>query len=164
MLGNGNEGGGGDLCDGNLKATISNTDYDRPKTAGELEYFNYFSSKIINDARCTQEVKSRSAMVKAAFSKKKSLFDIKLHLNSREELVKCYIWSRALYGVENWTLRKVDQKYLESHKMLCWRNMEKIMWINHVRNEEVLQKVDEKRNILQPMKRRKAPGLVTFCV
>jgi hypothetical protein len=29
-------------------------------------------------------------------------------------LVKCYIWSIALYGAETWTLRKVDQKYLES--------------------------------------------------
>jgi hypothetical protein len=78
------------------------------KQLENVEYFNYLSSKIINDARCTREVKSRTAMVKAAFSKKKSLFDIKLHLNLREKLVKCYIWSRALYGVENWTLRKPE--------------------------------------------------------
>jgi len=25
--------------------------------------------------------------------------------------VKCYIWSTALRGIENWTLRKVDEKY-----------------------------------------------------
>jgi hypothetical protein len=24
--------------------------------------------------------------------------------------MKCYIWSIALYGVETWTLRKLDQK------------------------------------------------------
>ena len=29
-------------------------------------------------------------------------------------LVKCYIWNMALYGAETWTLRAVDQKYLES--------------------------------------------------
>jgi hypothetical protein len=71
---------------------------------------------MINDSRFTREMKSRTAMVKAAFSKKKSLFNVKLHLNLRKELVKCHIWSRALYGVENWALRKVDQKYLESQK------------------------------------------------
>jgi hypothetical protein len=59
-------------------------------------------------------MKSRTAMVKAAFIKKNSLFEIKLHLNLRKELLKCYDWFRALYGVENWTLRKVDQKYLEN--------------------------------------------------
>jgi len=29
------------------------------------------------------------------------------------KLVKCCIWSVALYGAETWTLWKVDQIYLE---------------------------------------------------
>ena len=36
-----------------------------------------------------------------------------------------------------------DQKYLESFEMLCWRRMEKISWTDHVRNEEVLLRVNE---------------------
>jgi hypothetical protein len=31
----------------------------------------------------------------------------KLDLNLRKKLVKCYIWSIALYGAESWTLWKV---------------------------------------------------------
>jgi hypothetical protein len=34
--------------------------------------------------------------------------------------------------------------------------MEMINWTDHVRNEEVLQRVKEERNILQTVKRRKA--------
>jgi hypothetical protein len=34
--------------------------------------------------------------------------------------------------------------------------MEKISWTNHVRNEEVLHRDKEKRNILHTIKRRKA--------
>jgi hypothetical protein len=56
-------------------------------------------------------------MAKTAFNKKKNLFTSKLELNLRKKLVKCYIWSIALYGAETWTLRKVDQKYLESFEM-----------------------------------------------
>jgi len=41
------------------------------------------------------------------------------------KLVKCYIWSIALYGAETWTLR-ADQKHLESFEMWHWRRMEKI--------------------------------------
>jgi hypothetical protein len=37
-----------------------------------------------------------------------------LDLNLRKKLVKCYIWSMALYGAETWTLRAADQKYLVS--------------------------------------------------
>jgi len=31
----------------------------------------------------------------------------------------------------------VNQKYLESFEMWCWRRMEKINWTDCVRNEEV---------------------------
>ena len=75
-----------------------------------------------------------------AFSKKKALFTSKLDLNLRKKLMKCYIWSVALYGAETWTLRGADQKYLESFEMWCRRRMEKISWNDHVRNEEVLLK------------------------
>jgi hypothetical protein len=126
------------------------------KQLDNVEYFNYLVSMITNDARCTCEIKSRIAMAKAAFKKKKkTLFTSKLDLNLRKKLVKCYIWSTALYGAETWTLRKVDQKYLESSEMWCWRKMEKISLTNHVRNE-VLHRVKEERNILHTMKRRKA--------
>ena len=42
-------------------------------------------------------------MAKAAFNKNKTLFTGKLDLNLRKKLVKCYIWSMALYGDETWT-------------------------------------------------------------
>ena len=71
-------------------------------------------------------------------------------------IIKCYIWSIALYGAETLTLRAVDQKHLESFEMWCWRRMEKISWADHVRNEEVLLRVKEQRNILHKIRTRKA--------
>ena len=71
-------------------------------------------------------------------------------------LIKCYIWSMALYGAETWTLRAAGQKYLESFEMWCWWRMEKISWTDHVRNEEVLLRVNEQRNILHEIRKRKA--------
>jgi hypothetical protein len=60
-----------------------------------------------------------------------------------------------LYGAETWTLWKVDQKYLESFEMWCWRRMEKISWTDCLRNEEVLHTVKEQRNILHTVKKKK---------
>ena len=56
-------------------------------------------------------------MAKAAINKKRALFTSTLDLELRKKLVKCYIWSIALYGAETWTLRAVDQKHLESSEM-----------------------------------------------
>jgi len=62
----------------------------------------------------------------------------------------------ALCGAETWTLRAADQKHVESFGMWCWRRMEKISWTDHVRNEEVLLRVNEQRNILHEIGKRKA--------
>jgi hypothetical protein len=32
-------------------------------------------------------------------------------------LMKCYIWSIALYGAETWTFQAVDEKQLESFEI-----------------------------------------------
>jgi hypothetical protein len=60
-----------------------------------------------------------------------------------------------LYGAETWTLQAVDRKHLESFEMWCWK-MERISWTEHVRNEEVLLRVKEQRNILHEVSKRKA--------
>jgi hypothetical protein len=51
-------------------------------------------------------------MAKAAFNKKRTLFTSTLDLELRKKLVKCYVWSIALYGAKTWTLRAMDQKQL----------------------------------------------------
>jgi hypothetical protein len=81
-------------------------DYDRSKQPGS----------ITNDARCTYEIKSEIAMVTVTFNNKKALFTSKWDVNFRKKLVKWYMWSIVLHGVENWTLWKVDQRCLESLK------------------------------------------------
>ena len=49
--------------------------------------------------------------------------------------MKCYVWSMALYGAETWT---------------------EIRWTDHVRKEEALLTVNEHRNILHEIRKRKA--------
>jgi hypothetical protein len=39
-------------------------------------------------------------MAKSAFNKKRTLFTSTMELELRKKLVKCYIWSTALYGAE----------------------------------------------------------------
>jgi hypothetical protein len=40
--------------------------------------------------------------------------------------------------------------------MWCWRRTEKIIWTDHVRNEKVLRRIKELRNILHEISKRKA--------
>jgi hypothetical protein len=55
--------------------------------------------------------------------RKDGIFISKLDLNLSKILTKCYILSIALCDAETWALREVDQRYLESFEMWCWRRM-----------------------------------------
>ena len=87
------------------------------KQQENVEYYKYLRSII------TDYVRSRIATAKAGFNKKKTLLTSLLNLNLRKKLVKYYIWSIDLYGAETWTLRRVDQKYLERFEIWCWTRM-----------------------------------------
>jgi hypothetical protein len=126
------------------------------KQLKNVESFTYFGSILTNDKRCTCEIRCRIAMAKAAFNKKRALFTSTWDLELRKKLVKCYVWSIALYGAKTWTLRAVDQKNLESSEMRCWKKKKKISWTDHVRNENVLLRVTEQRNSLHEIRKRKA--------
>jgi hypothetical protein len=59
-------------------------------------------------------------MAKAAFNQKWALFTGTLDWELRKKLVKCYVWSIALYGAETGTVGAADQKNLESFEMWYW--------------------------------------------
>jgi hypothetical protein len=40
--------------------------------------------------------------------------------------------------------------------MWCWRRMENISWTEHVRNDDVLFRIKEQRNILHKIRKRRA--------
>jgi len=86
------------------------------KQLDNVAYFSCSGSVVTSDVRCTRDTKSRTAMEKAS-TNKNTLFTRKLNLNLRKYVVKRIFGAELLYGAETWTLRKVDQKYLESFEM-----------------------------------------------
>jgi hypothetical protein len=111
-----------------------------------------FKKIYVHDARCIHEIKSRTATAKAAFNKEKTLFTRKLGLHLRKKPVKHYIWNITLYGAETWTLQKVDQKYLESSEMWCWRRMENIRWTDDVKKKKYCEESMGESDILHTRK------------
>jgi len=66
----------------------------------------------------------------------------------RKRLIKVYLWSIGLYRWESWVLNKVEQKFLESFEMWCWRRMFRVSWTERSTNENVLNGIKETRKIL----------------
>src|SRR6218665_1702252 len=100
---------------------------------------------ITSDAKCHVEIRRGIAMGKDAFYKRKELLRGKLNKNMKKRVIKSMIWSVVLYGSETWTMRNEDIKRLEAFEMCIWRRMERISWMEHRTNEEILKMVDKKR-------------------
>jgi len=49
----------------------------------------------------------------------------------------------VLYASETWSMTEADRNRLEAMEMWIWRRMDKISWVDKIRNEEVLQRVNE---------------------
>ena len=64
-------------------------------------------------------------------------------LELKKRIMKCLVWSVALYAAEMWTLTQTDRRRLDSFEMWIWRRMEKIGWLDKVTNEEFLRRVNE---------------------
>ena len=115
------------------------------------EHFMFCGRNVRNTARRVAKTKFSIAITKAAFNTQKTFCTSKLDLNVRKKPIKCYICSTALYGTETWTLRRADQKYLESFEM--WSRSAGVSWTDRAETKKYC--VKEARNILQTMKRRK---------
>lgn len=61
-----------------------------------------------------------------------------------------------MYVTKAWKLWKADGKYQKSFEMWFRRKMEEIKWTEIVKNEDVLKRVQEERNILKGTRKRKA--------
>jgi hypothetical protein len=48
----------------------------------------------------------------------------------------------------------LEPKYLESFEIWCWRRTEKIKWPEKVTNEQVLDRINEKRTLLNILRRK----------
>jgi len=80
--------------------TAKKSEHRRTRTLENVNCFDYLCSVITNDERCTHEIKTRIAMAKAAFNRKKIHFNSKLEFILRKKLVRRYMWSLALCGAE----------------------------------------------------------------
>jgi len=78
-----------------------------------------------------------------------------IKLDLRKRIVKCLLWSVALYASETWTISKTVMKRIKAFEMWIRRKMDKISWTAKVSNAEVLNRVNEKSCIINTMNRRK---------
>ena len=60
-----------------------------------------------------------------------------------------------MYGCETWRVGEAERKRLEAFEMWCYRSMLKINWIDRITNEEVLERIGERRTLWKSQRKRR---------
>lgn len=100
--------------------------------------------------------KLRSESRRATFLKmKKVVCSHDLNLALRTRMLRCYVFSVLLHGVETWTLTEASMKRIGAFEMWCYKKMLKIKWTEHMSNVEVLSRMNKEREVINTVKSRK---------
>ena len=113
-------------------------------------------SIVTEDLDPDTEIKCRIEAARSSFNKMKNLLcNDNLNLKLRQRMIKCYVWSVLLYGVEAWTLKMNIINRLEAFEMWIHRRMLRISWTDKISNTEVLRRANTQRELFTTIKLRK---------
>ena len=104
----------------------------------------------------SQEIRIRIEQARSAYSKlKKVLTNRDISLELRTRVVRCYVFSVLLYGVESWTLTQALSNKIEAFEMWVYRRILRVSWTERVTNMTILGSMNKKMEVLNAIKRRK---------
>ncbi|KAG1674114.1 RNA-directed DNA polymerase from mobile element jockey [Nymphon striatum] len=122
----------------------------------QVRQYTYLGQLLDEDADHEKEIKRRIEISRRAFNNMKGIFvSRKINIKLKLRLVKCYIWSILLYGVETWTISKKMEERLEAYEMWIYRRIGKVSWTERKTNEYVLRMLGIKKQLLNIVKERK---------
>lgn len=102
------------------------------------------------------EIRQRIEKARSAFTKMNNIFKShSIPLKTKIRLLRCYVFTVLLYGVESWTLTEASTKKLEAFEMWCYRRILKISWVDRITNDAVLRRMGKEREIVNNVKKRK---------
>jgi len=118
----------------------------------QVSQFRYLCGLISDDGYCTKEIRSRIEIAKKIYMQKKS-FTGEVDLELKNRILKCLVWSAALYTAETYMLTQTDRK---SELLKCrygkqWKRSAGLMKLLML----LLRRVNDDRQILNSIWQRK---------
>lgn len=122
----------------------------------QVQKFTYLGSTVNEEWDHSLEIKCRIEKARSAFMRMAKLFKSHdLNTNTKIRLLRCYVFSILLYGVESWTVTDASSKKLEAFEMWLYRRILRISWVDHVTNNRVLEQMGKEVEVIRTVKKRK---------
>jgi len=122
----------------------------------EVDHFKYLGALFNCEARCDEEIRSRLLQGRERMGQLKRLWKSRsISTRLKAKLIQTLVWPIITYGAESWTLKQENRDNIEAFEMWCYRRVLRISYTEHVSNEEVLRRMNQSRQLLGRVKKRK---------
>ena len=118
--------------------------------------FRYLGSVKTENGECKKDIVTRIGMAKQRTVQLTNLWkDRTIPKCLKMKLLKCLVWPVMLYGCETWTMKKEEEKKIESAEMWFYRRLLRISWKDKRTNDSILQELKTPRTLLNTIRKRK---------
>ena len=110
-------------------------------------------SKITADGDCSHEMKRRLFFGRKAMTNLDSILKIRdITLPTKVPLVKAVVFLVVMYGYESWTIKKAEQRRIDSFKLWCWRRLLIVPWTARRSNQSILKEIYSLEGLMLKLK------------
>ena len=60
---------------------------------------------------------------------------------TKVHLVKAMVFPVAMYGFENWTIKKAEHERIDAFELWCWRRLLRVPWTARRSNQSILREI-----------------------
>ena len=98
----------------------------------------FLGFKITADGDCSHEIKRHLLLGRKLDSVLKSR---DITLLTKVCLVKAMVFPVAMYGCENWTIKKAECRRTDDFELLCWRRLLRVPWTARRSSQSILKEI-----------------------
>jgi len=107
----------------------------------QVDSFTYLGSLFTQDGQCTKDIKAKIGKTKGLMAGLKTLWQShNIAISTKVRLLRSLVWPVVSYGCESWTLKKSDEKRINSFEMKALRQLLRVSWTDKRSNDWVFRK------------------------
>ena len=100
----------------------------------------FWYSKITADGDFSHEIKRHLLLGRKVVTNLDSILkNREITLSIKVHLVKAMVFSVAMYGCENWTIKKAEHRKIDAFELWYWRRLLRITWTARRSNQSILK-------------------------
>ena len=114
--------------------------------------FIFLGSKITADGDCSHEIKRYLLPgIKAMTNLDSILKSRDITLPTKIHLAKAMVSPVVMYGCENWTIKKAEQRIIHAFELWYWRRLLRVPWTAGISNQAILKGISPEYSLEELM-------------